>query len=122
MRQRGGGAVRQAMVRVPRGEGGGVVEAAARYNICGAASLALPSLVVPDACDRQGDGVLCFSTGEWALVGVAIGAPLGAASGAVAGFVFPRERWRSVTVRSAPALTLQPQAEGVQVGLSLRTP
>lgn len=88
----------------------------------GAASLALPSLVVPDACDREGDGVLCFSTGEWALLGVVIGAPLGAASGAVAAFISPRERWRSVTARSAPALTVQPQAAGVRVGLSLTVP
>jgi hypothetical protein len=90
--------------------------------IGGAASLAIPSLVVPDACDREGDGVLCFSTGEWALVGVVIGAPLGAVSGAVAGFVFPRERWRSVTDRTAPAVTVQPEAAGVRVGLSLPVP
>lgn len=90
--------------------------------IGGAASLAIPSLVVPDACDREGDGVLCFSTGEWALVGVVIGAPLGAVSGAVAGFVFPRERWRSVTDRTTPAVTVHPEAAGVRVGLSLTVP
>lgn len=90
--------------------------------IGGAVSLAIPSLVVPDACDREGDGVLCFSTGEWALVGVAIGAPLGAASGALAGLISPRERWRSVTARGAPALTVQPQAAGMRVGLSLTVP
>lgn len=87
--------------------------------IGGAASLAIPSLLVPDACDREGDGVLCFSTGEWALVGAVIGAPLGAASGALVGMISPRERWRSVTARAAPALTVQPQAAGVRVGLSL---
>lgn len=90
--------------------------------IGGAASLAIPSLLAPDACDREGDGVLCFSTGEWALVGVVIGAPLGAASGAVAGLIFPRERWRSVTPRTAPAVTVQPEAAGVRVGLSLTVP
>lgn len=90
--------------------------------IGGAASLALPSLVVPDDCGREQDGLLCFSTGEWALLGVLLGAPLGAASGAVAGFVFPRERWRSITAGSAPALTGPPRAEGLQVGFSLRTP
>lgn len=90
--------------------------------IGGAVSLAVSSLLVPDACDREGDGVLCFSTGEWALVGAAIGAPLGAASGALAGLISPRERWRSVTARGAPALTVQPQAAGVRVALSLTMP
>lgn len=88
----------------------------------GAAMLALPALVVPDACDREGDGVLCFSAGEWALVGVVLGAPLGAASGAVVGFAFPRERWRSVAAKSAPALTVQPRAVGVRLGLSFAVP
>ena len=90
--------------------------------IGGAASLAIPSLVMPDACDREGDGVLCFSTGEWALVGVAIGAPLGAVSGAVAGLISPRERWRPVTARGAPALTVKAQPAGVRIGLSLTAP
>ncbi|HLM68055.1 MAG TPA: hypothetical protein VK358_11035, partial [Longimicrobium sp.] len=90
--------------------------------IGGALALAIPSLLGPDACDREGDGVLCFSTGEWALVGAAVGAPIGAASGAVAGFVSPRERWRPVVTRGAPSITLQPQAAGVRVGLSLAVP
>jgi hypothetical protein len=90
--------------------------------ISGGGSLALASLVMPDSCDGEGGGVLCFSTGEWALVGVAIGAPLGAASGAVAGLIFPRERWRSVTARNARAVTVQPQAAGVRVGLSFTVP
>lgn len=90
--------------------------------IGGAASLALPSLVVPDSCDREGDGVLCFSTGEWALVGVVIGAPLGAASGAVLRFVSPRERWRPIATLGAPTITLAPQATGLGVGLSLAVP
>jgi hypothetical protein len=91
--------------------------------IGGAASLAIPSLLVPDACDREGDGVLCFSTGEWALIGVVIGAPLGAASGAVAGFVFPRERWRRVEpAGTTPRLSVHSGAGGLRIGFSVPTP
>lgn len=90
--------------------------------IGGAALLAIPSLLVPDACDREGDGVLCFSTAEWALVGVAIGAPLGAASGALVGFLSPRERWRRVErAGNAPRLSVQSGSGGLRIGFSVPT-
>lgn len=89
----------------------------------GVAGALIADLTIPDdACDSGETDLLCFSTGESALLGVIVGAPFGAASGAVLGLVFPRERWRSVTARGAPALTVQPQAAGVRVGLSLTTP
>lgn len=73
-------------------------------------------------CDGTADDLLCFSTGEWALIAVMIGAPMGAASGAVLGFVFPQERWRSISTRHAPAFTVAPAGDAVQLGLSLRVP
>jgi hypothetical protein len=90
--------------------------------IGGAASLAIPSLLVPDACDREGDGVLCFSTGEWALVGVAIGAPLGAASGALVGLLSPRERWRRLEpAANVPRISVQSGTGGLRIGFSVPT-
>jgi hypothetical protein len=91
-------------------------------SAAGAAGAVLGTLVSGDDCDREGEDLLCFSTGTWALVGVIIGAPFGAASGAVAGFLFPRERWRSIGLPGAPALTVHPGAGGVRVGLAIAVP
>lgn len=88
----------------------------------GVAGALIADLALPDRCDTGESDLLCFSTGEWALIGAMVGAPFGAASGAVAGFVFPRERWRSVTAGAAPALRVQPRPSGVRVGLSFTTP
>lgn len=82
----------------------------------------LADLTVNQDCEREEDPLLCLSTGQWVLLGVMIGAPMGAASGAVLGFAFPRERWRSIPVAAAPALTLHPRGGGVQVGITLRVP
>jgi hypothetical protein len=65
---------------------------------------------------------LCFSTGEWALVGFVVGAPVGAASGAVARFLSPRERWRRVEpVGNAPRLSVQSGTRGLRIGFSVPT-
>lgn len=83
----------------------------------------LGDLTIPDdGCEGGEDDLLCFSTGEWALIGALAGAPLGAAHGAVVGFVFPRERWRSAGVQRAPVLAVQPWATGVGISLSIPTP
>lgn len=90
--------------------------------IGGAASLAISSLVIPDSCDREGDGLLCLSAGEWALVGVAIGAPVGGASGAVVGLISPRERWRRVeSAGNVPRLTVHTGTGGLRIGFSVPT-
>jgi hypothetical protein len=74
------------------------------------------------SCDGTADDLLCFSTGESALIAVMIGAPMGAVSGAALGFLFPQERWRSISTRHAPAFTVAPAGDAVQLGLSLRVP
>ncbi len=73
-------------------------------------------------CDGTADDLMCFSTGEWALVAMMIGAPVGAAWGAALGFVFPQERWHSISTRHAPAFTVAPAGDAVRLGLSLRVP
>jgi hypothetical protein len=91
--------------------------------VSGAAGAVLGDLTISDDdCNGGEDDLLCFSTGQWALIGALAGAPLGVAYGAVAGFVFPRERWRSVGVGSAPVLAVQPSAAGVGISLSIPTP
>ncbi|WP_420125972.1 hypothetical protein [Longimicrobium sp.] len=88
----------------------------------GAAVAVLGDAVGGDGeCDSGGD-LLCFSTGEWALVGVVVGAPVGAASGAVARFLSPRERWRRVEpAANAPRLSVQSGSGGLRIGFSVPT-
>jgi hypothetical protein len=89
----------------------------------GAAGAVLGDLTTSDeGCDGSEDDLLCFSTGESALIGAVVGAPLGVAYGAVAGFVFPQERWRSIGVLSAPVLAVQPSATGLGISLSIPAP
>lgn len=89
----------------------------------GAAGAVLGDLTISDGdCNGSEDDLLCFSTGEWALIGAVAGAPLGVAYGAVVGFVFPRERWRSVGVQSGPVLAVQPSSAGLGISLSIPAP
>ncbi|HEX6373971.1 MAG TPA: hypothetical protein VF006_33895 [Longimicrobium sp.] len=90
-------------------------------TVGGVAGAVLPTLFSNEPCDRRTDD-LCFGTTESVLMGVIIGAPFGAAWGAALGFVFPQERWRSVDLRNAPAVTLNGSADGVRLGLSIGVP
>lgn len=89
-------------------------------SLAGVAGVTLGRLTSDESCEGTADD-LCLSGGEWTLIGVMIGAPMGALWGAALGFVFPRERWRSIPA-SAPAVTLTGSAEGVQLGLSIPLP
>jgi hypothetical protein len=88
----------------------------------GMVSATVPSLFMDEPCDRTADDLLCFSTAEWAVFGVLLGAPTGAAWGGALGFLFPRERWHSISARTAPALTLTTSGAAVQLGISLHVP
>jgi hypothetical protein len=88
----------------------------------GVAGATIGYLSYSDDCDGGTDDWVCFSMAESALIGVIIGAPMGAAWGAVAGFVFPQERWRSITVANPPVLTVNGSPDGVQLGLSITFP
>jgi hypothetical protein len=93
-------------------------------SVGGVLGTTIGSLQADESCGRAvaGDDLLCFSTAEWAMIGVMIGAPMGAASGAALGFLFPQERWRSISTRHAPAFTVAPAGDAVRLGLSLRVP
>jgi hypothetical protein len=89
----------------------------------GVGGAVIPILLADENCGQErarGEDTLCFTTGEWAMIGVIVGAPIGALTGAVAGFLFPPERWRSVGLPSAPAVTLDGHAGGVQLGVTVR--
>lgn len=88
----------------------------------GVAGTTIGYLSTQDDCDGSEDDWMCFSFAESTLLGVIIGAPMGAAWGAVAGFVFPQERWRSITVVNPPVLTVNGSPDGVQLGLSITLP
>jgi hypothetical protein len=88
----------------------------------GVAGATIGHLSYQENCDGGADDWMCFTMAESALFGVIIGAPMGAAWGAVAGFVFPRERWRSITVANPPVLTVNGRPDGVQLGLSITFP
>jgi hypothetical protein len=88
----------------------------------GAAAAVLAGLVMGDGECGGGGDLLCFNTGEWALVGAMVGAPVGAVSGAAFGFAFPRERWRSIGSGAPPRLTLRSQSGGLRAGLTLSAP
>jgi hypothetical protein len=88
----------------------------------GVAGATIGHLSHQENCDGGADDWMCFTMAESALFGVIIGAPMGAAWGAVAGFVFPRERWRSITVANPPVLTVNGRPDGVQLGLSITFP
>lgn len=88
----------------------------------GVAGATIGHLSHQDDCDGGEDDWVCFSMAESALIGVIIGAPMGAAWGAALGFVFPQERWRSITVAGPPVLTVNGSPDGVQLGLSITFP
>jgi hypothetical protein len=88
----------------------------------GVAGMTIGTLAMQDSCDGSPDQLMCFTMAESAVLGIIIGAPMGAAWGAVAGFVFPQERWRSITVASPPVLTVNGSPGGVQLGLSITFP
>lgn len=101
-----------------QGAGIGAVSGA----VGGVAGVTLARLSFDDDCDGTEDDLLCLSGARWTLIGVVIGAPLGAAWGAAIGFVFPQERWRSLPIRGAPAVTLNGSAGGLQLALSIPVP
>lgn len=88
----------------------------------GVAGATIGHLSYQDDCDGGEDDWVCFSMAESALIGVIIGAPMGAAWGAALGFVFPQERWRSITVANPPVLTVNGSPDGVRLGLSITFP
>jgi hypothetical protein len=91
-------------------------------SVGGVAGATIGHLSYQDDCDGGEDDWMCFSMAESALFGVMIGAPMGAAWGAALGFVFPQERWRSLTAASPPALTVNGSPDGVQLGLTITFP
>jgi hypothetical protein len=90
--------------------------------VAGLVGATAPSLFMDEPCDRTADDLLCLSTAEWAMFGVLFGAPAGAAWGGAVGFLFPQERWHSISARTAPTLSLTTSGAAVQLGISLHVP
>lgn len=90
-------------------------------SVGGVVGATVPRFVSGERCDRRVDD-LCFTTGESVVLGLIVGAPMGLAVGAVAGFLFPQERWRSVSLQNAPTVTVRGRGDGVQLGLSIPLP
>ncbi|HTE19006.1 MAG TPA: hypothetical protein VK689_11585 [Armatimonadota bacterium] len=90
-------------------------------TVGGLAGATLPSLLSGERCDRRVDD-LCFTTGESVAIGLLVGAPMGFALGAVAGFLFPQERWHSLSLPNAPVVTVSGHGDGVRLGLSIPLP
>ncbi|HTE19005.1 MAG TPA: hypothetical protein VK689_11580, partial [Armatimonadota bacterium] len=101
-----------------RGAGLGLVSG----SVGGVVALTLPHLLATDRCHHTGDDFLCFSTGEWAALGLLLGAPMGLVTGAVTGFLFPEERWRSLSIPGAPVVAVSGRGDGVQLGVSIALP
>jgi hypothetical protein len=90
-------------------------------SVGGLVGATVPNFVSGERCDPRVDE-LCFTTGESVVLGLIAGAPMGLAIGAVAGFLFPQERWRSVSLQNAPTVTVSGRGDGVQLGLSIPLP
>jgi|GEM_PF-5162903 len=88
----------------------------------GVAGATIGGMQSVEECRSGEEHALCFSTGQWTLIGVMVGAPFGAAWGAAAGFLFPQERWSSLPIRNAPAITVAPSGDALRLGVSLSVP